>query len=300
MIWGPYEGQKEEIERLQTLLAEANAEAEDTFIPLTEDSLDSSIIDHVIQLKNGETVYMYMRDGLWLRRHRHSLVLPERWILQEWRGHREKGYALENIAISEQDAIEEGNRLLERLGRKDLALASVEKACAVDVYPSSVHGEGYWLIYVPCPEGSLPFCYENCTDNSNVYFPQEETVFAESWRRERIAMLITDEGVLDFSWQYPKSVVNIANANVQLLPFESIQESIRSLLNEGMRSDDPREDLLISRILLSSSIQKISGSMTAFLVPTWIIILTTESAQKSYSEPDVFLVSALDGSYVKH
>jgi len=298
--WVPYEGQQEEIERLESLLAEADAELDNVFIPLTEVRLDFPIVNRVIQLKDNEIVYIHGLPTFFsIRKHRSSIIQLENWVMQgEALPGEKRGQTLKNIRISEQEAIEEGNRLIARMGRDDLALASVERARTVEEYTFRTHGEGYYLTYVSCTEGGVPICYDNYMDSSVLYFTQESNTFAAGWRQERIYMFITEEGVQDFYWHDPKTVVTTANENVELIPFEQVQENFRLLLNYGLQADS-NDAVLISRIVLGASIQQIPDQGDeAFLVPTWVIVLTTEQEQRLYMDPSVLLISALDGTYV--
>ena len=111
-------------------------------------------------------------------------------------------------------------------------------------------------------------------------------------------MLVTEEGVIFFDWAAPKTVVNTANENVALLPFEEIQQNIRELLSVGLYVDDINvdDDALITRVVLGTAIQQIPNQGDeAFLVPAWVITFTTETAQRVLVTPSVFMINALDG-----
>lgn len=113
---------------------------------------------------------------------------------------------------------------------------------------------------------------------------------------------MTEEGILHFSWTSPKENVNLVNANVELLPFDRIQGAIINVIDDGIsrRSDPERSlnNLLISRMVLSSYLIKPTGNDFAYVVPTWVIFLTTQREKEMHIDQTVLLINALDGSRI--
>ncbi len=216
----------------------------------------------------------------------------------------ERSHPLENIQISEQDAIETGNQVIKRLGLDgNMALASSRKARATESYTYRVLGEGYLLTYVQNTTGAIPFDYRNYMDSNVLAFTQKQDAYTEYLPQEWVEIFITENGVLSFAWGDPKEIVNTANSNVVLLPFDQIQQSIRNLITYGISgyeriADDDFGALLISRITLGASIQQVPDQGDeVFLVPTWMVTLTTESDQKQNIDLAVLMINALDGTY---
>ena len=111
-------------------------------------------------------------------------------------------------------------------------------------------------------------------------------------------MFITEDGLLYFDWQDPKTVVNTANENAVLLPFEEIQSCIRELLSMGLRVDDNsvKDDALITRVALGTATQQIPNQGDeAFLVPAWVITYNTNKGKRLFMTDSVFMINALDG-----
>ncbi|MEN6419849.1 MAG: DUF6034 family protein [Clostridiaceae bacterium] len=304
LIWQPYEGQEEDAAKLRQLLTELDVH--DTFIPFTASNLDFPVIDRAVQFEDGQKAYIYCTESFFrIRRDRSCNIQLENWVLQGDATPGERSHPLENIQISEQDAIETGNQVIKRLGQDgNMALASSHKARATESYTYRVLGEGYLLTYVQNTAGAVPFDYRNYIDSNVLAFTQKQDAYAEYLPQEWIEIFITENGVLSFAWGDPKEIVNTANSNVVLLPFDQIQQSIRNLITYGVSGyDNSTNDdfgaLLISRITLGASIQQVPDQGDeAFLVPTWMVTLTTETDQAQNIDLAVLMINALDGTYI--
>lgn len=295
--WGPYEGQEEDIARLQQILAALGPE--DTYIPLNVGNLGFPAIERVVRLANEDSVYLRSSTGYFsVRKHRDILVQPENWVLGGDATPGEAKHALENINILEQDAKALGNAVIAALARPDFQLAKTERARAIEDHSYDVHGEGYLLTYVSCPEGAFPVDYQYNFGTQELPFTLLPEGYVAAWRQERISLFVTESGVLYFAWGEPKIVVNTANVNTVLLPFGEIRKSIRDLLSMGLLVDEYNmdDDALISRIVLGTAIQQIPNQGDeAFLVPAWVISYNTVRRQRLLMEDEVFMLNALDG-----
>lgn len=302
LLWEPYEGQEEEIASLKALLATTNPS--DTYIELTKANLGFPISNRALRFETGDQIYLRANENsISISKYRSSNIQLESWVMQGDALPGEKPHKLENIVVSEQDAIDIGNGVIQNLGLKGYSLATALKARATESYTYKTHGEGYLLTYVLCPEGSVACCYENYSDSAALFFTAEKDAYAARWAQEYIQMFVTENGILHFFWSAPKIIVNTANSNVDLLPFSQVQDSIRSLLNYGLEgrpeAAGQNNDLLITNIILGSSIQQIADQGDeAFLVPTWIVFLTTQEEQDAHFDLSVLMINALDGSYI--
>lgn len=126
---------------------------------------------------------------------------------------------------------------------------------------------------------------------------KSETMYAADWRQEHLEIFVSETGVHFFSWSHKKNVVNTANENVQLMSLEEKQDSIRKLISYSLKDAD--NTVLITHMILSTSIQQAANQGDeAFMVPTWVLFVITESAQKAFCAPGVLLINAIDGTPV--
>ena len=196
-----------------------------------------------------------------------------------------------------------GDEVVAALGVADeLRLGSIIRARGVEDYTHQVLGEGYLLDYVLCPEGTIPYHYDRYVESNSLRLPEEEE-YARPWPQEVLEMLVTEDGVLALAWTVPQRVAGVANENVQLLPFEEIQQHIRDLINFGAaerRYENDEGDLLISRVVLGAVVQRIPyETEAAYLAPVWIVQMTTEGEISRHNSPTILMVSAIDGSFVR-
>lgn len=303
VLWVPFEDEEEQIASFQRRLA--GLDTEDVFIPLIPENLDFPFERRAIRLADDTQIYAnFYHNYCYIHRYRKGGMQLEHWVLQGDAIAGERPHKLEHIRISEQEAKALGDDLIARLGRLDFALASAEKARIVDENSLQVLAEGYRLTYVPNVTGTLPCYYESFYGNHTVYLAEDEVAYAPPWRQEQINIIVSEEGVLSFVWSEPKMIADTANTNVQLLPFEQIQDGVRTLLSYGIARSpiaaSEENTVLISRVVLGSTIQQIPNQgQDAFVIPTWIVFLTTEEEQRMYSSPSVLLINALDGSLVR-
>ena len=301
-IWAPYEGQEEEIARLQQLLAKTPAE--DTFVPLTAETMPFPLTEGMLRLPDGSSRYVYCTGTLCrIRRFRSVVTHNENWVMQGEATPGEPAHALENIRITEEEAVAMGDEVIASLGMADeMRVGSIIRARGIESYTYKVHGEGYLLTYVPSPEGAEAYCYERYFENNSLYLPEGDE-YARPWQQERIEMLVTEDGVLDFCWMSPQEAMGVANENVQLLPFEEIQQHVRDLISFGAaerRYENDEGDLLISRVVLGAVVQRIPyETEAAYLAPVWIVQMTTEGEISRHNSPTILMVSAIDGSFVR-
>ena len=299
-IFLPYDNQEEEMKMIHAQLAQAPME--ETYVPLTEKTWSVPADTHKIRTAEGQFYYISCYSNqLHLCRDRDAIVQPESWVLAGNAYPGEPAHALNDITISEEEAVSIGDDIMYKLDRSDMRIASIEKARSADSFYNEL-GEGYLLIYVSALPCSVPCYLQKYAPCIFLDFDSNKTDYTEPWYAESIKLFITEDGVLDLFWTNPKETVAIANENVQLLPFEQIQQNVRKLFEYGMNGRIENEDVHLYRIILGASIQQIPNQGDeAFLVPTWCFFFQTDSTRRhSDMKEYVLLISALDGTHVNH
>ncbi len=296
-IWEPDE---EEMKRIQKLIEQTPAK--DTFVPLKAEQLLDSGIYYQVMDSTGKTWYS-LADSLDLSvsRYRDGNIQMENWVMQGDATPGERPHTLENIRISEQEAIEKGNALIAALGLKDFGVADIQRARETQSYTYAVYGEGYLLTYVQTLAGAKPCFYSTYSDSEFITWSLQQggaTTYAPPWHQEYVQMFITEDGVLFYGWYQPKDIIMTANENVQLLPFSDIQKDVKKLI-EYCTGGAKNSPILIKRIVLTSAIAQIPNQGDeAFLVPTWAFFTTSEENEADNIDMGVLLINALDGTYI--
>lgn len=296
-IWGPYEGQEEEIRELKELLAKTSPDA--SFVPLT-DKIDFPVSTVMLRTEEGTCWYWKCTDKrFYAKKNRTGVIQTEAVVLYGEAYPGEKGHDLEVAGITKEEAVEKAMEFIAPLHREELQVENVEKARILDDYTYETLCTGYYITIVGNPANTIPCLYFDYDGLYALDFTEDnETEYRKRWVQEEIRIFVSAEGVESFGWSYRKRVVNTANENVALLPFEQIQERIRTLLEFGVQEGN-HDPIYITRIVLSSAIQQIPNQGDeAFMVPAWMIFLTTESLQRAGLRISLMKISALDGSYI--
>lgn len=295
-----YGANEEEMQRIQKLIE--HAPAEDTFSTLTESAVTLPVKKIPVKNSRDETWYLYAygketNSGLFLNRRRDSAIYPESWVMQTDSPVYYSG-GLGGIKVSSQDAAAVGDAMIAALKLSDYRLAEMKKAVEVQTGSSTEYSKGYLLYYVPALEGTVPCYYAESTSPDFLQHIGGESTYAPPWRPEYAELYITEEGLVSLNWWAPKEHVMTANENVQLLPFEEIQDSVKMLLEYGL-GDWEGSPVLVKRMVLSTSVAQIPNQGNeAFFVPTWVIYLTTDEDEAIHQEPRVLLINAIDGTYI--
>lgn len=295
-----FERDEETIAELQKQLAETPVE--DTYevmgktFPIGE--------ERALRDADGNVWYgLYYNGGVTVADTRGGLIQLESWVLQGEAMPGEKSHGLENIGISQEEAVKIGDAWMEKLGLEDFSLGLCGRARMVKSGGSyEVTGEGYYLTYVRDIGGTVPFYYDLYMEASGLKLEKGEDNYAPGWQQEHIEIFVTEKGMQCISWSDQKEVVETANKNVQLLSFEEIQDCVRNIISYSLTPgwfagmDDA---LLITKMVLTTSIQRVADQgEEAYMAPTWAILMTTENNEAHHIDTGVLLISAIDGSIV--
>ena len=194
-------------------------------------------------------------------------------------------------AVSKEEAVAQGNALLQELGI-DYAL--------VDAQPSEEYGEvgnRIWkLYYAPSVNGisvsgSRIDRMETWDDGTQhpdyrywVYSASEETnPDTVAWELENIYLDVGKNGILSFDWTSPSTRPVVRQAESTLLPFEEIASIANTMLPEVIvgpketpltkldqyNGFDTRMDVDITKVSLSLMRIRDKGSLQGTIVPVW-------------------------------
>lgn len=296
-IWEPYEGQEEDIKELKALLSETSPE--ESFVML-DSNLSFPVDTKLVRASSGERWYWKCASTTFhLRKSRLGIMQSESLVMDGNAYPGEKGHTLEITNLTEEEAIETAKEFIAPLQKSEMHVAGIEKARILEGFTYKTLSTGYYISFVGNPANTIPCLYLNYSGNHALHFSENSDAdYRVRWVQEEMRIFVSFNGVEEFTWSYRKNVVNVANENVQILPFEQIQERIRTLLECGVRegNDNP---IYITRIVLGSAIQQVANQGSeAFMVPAWMIFFTTKFDREENLEDSLMILSALDGSYI--
>ncbi len=211
---------------------------------------------------------------------------------------------IKNTSMTEDEAIAQGNAILDALHIDGLALADVDRAALLDANNYPCKG-GYQLTYLRS-KGNLTGFFSYYWTWSQA--PDEEMPeYAPPFEQERVEIMLNEDGIHGFYWFGIVTEDQTVNENAQLKPFEEIKQaalnqikykySFRAIDEWHVRCEIISAKLYLGYIGVKDDMNK------ALMVPMWIFV--TESYDRHESETSEFrngyeavAVNALDGSIV--
>lgn len=236
---------------------------------------------------------------IWCYTARNCNIQKENWVLQGDAIPGEDAHSLEAVKISEEHATSVAEALFARLGLENMQLSRAEKARSLDDWEEI--SEGWFLEYAPTTEGTCGFSLRYYT--SSGILRAEQNSYTMPWMPETVEIYVTENGIESFSISNPYCIVNTANTNVQLLPFDEVQDRIKNAFRFGLSwtegLDVGAKEIVVTKLILTTGIMQIKNqSDEAFLIPIWAVVYTTDSEKELHFDQSVLLINALDGSII--
>ena len=308
--WIPPDGDSEELQELREQMAQCPAE--DVFVPLTADRLTYRNLPYAVRTADGTLIYMKLQKrALTLQTSRKSEIQDETIVWQGGYIGEQRGNTLDDIPISEQDAIGIGNAFLDRAGLANqfgigLAVKARHTVPIVEEPYFDVLSTGYILRiarngggYIPIPQGG-GYYHE---DNLSALSERDEIEYSMGWKTDWIEVYVSERGIESVGWYDPNEYVMEANENVRLMPFDEIQQHIREdfRFSYAWAEDTARriKALTIDRIVLSCAIDQLANQPDeAVLVPAWVILYRSDQSELMHDHDKLMVINAIDGSYL--
>lgn len=302
-IWAPYDGQEKEVARIKGQLEDSGFEPTFSAFNASSIIINNEWRQYAVRRSNNSIMYLNctsLGGGIiWCHTSRNCNIQRENWVMQGDAIPGEKPHLLEKVHITQKDAESLAEEIFARLEIKNLQLSYSQKARSVNDW--DVTSEGWLLEYAPATDGTCGCSLRNYTSNGIIR--ADQGTYSMPWAPESVEIYVTENGVESFSLMNPYQITNTANENVQLLPFEEIQERIRNAFRFGLAWIEGNyidsKEVIISRMVLTTGIMQITNqSEEAFLVPIWAVFYTTDLERELHFDQSVLLINALDGSII--
>lgn len=298
-VWEPYDGQEEDIARLEQ---ELQSTPEETFGPVPDTvPLDTP---YTYALPDGGRIRVRVsQDGLYATAYgAYSGVQPESWVMagEAYPGE-PKGTTLQNVKLTQAEAEAMAQAFLEQAGLTYLGLAEAEKARILQDITFETLSEGWQLIYVRSDGGCIPVYYYN---QQTGYLYQRSEDYAPRWYPEALRLYVDENGIQSFEWSRPLEIVETMNENVLLLEFDEIREQITQAIAHGYAYMSEKMGgsgnyaVTVNRIVLTNVLVPMRDTVEyQMLVPAWVVFYEEDLG---LGEPlrDFIAVNAVDGSLV--
>ena len=297
-VWEPYDGQEEDIARLEQELQNT---PEETFGPVPDTvPLD---MPYTYALPDGGRVYVdsTTRD-LNARTYTNHNLQPESWVMDgEAYPGEPAGTTLENVKLTQAEAEAAAQAFLEQAGLTYLGLAEAEKARLLKYVTYETLSEGWLLTYVRSDGGCIPVYYQN--QQSGVLYQRSED-YAPRWYPEVVYLFVDENGVQKLEWRNPLEIVETMNENVLLLEFDEIRGQITQAIEHGYAymsekmGGSRQHEVTVTSIVLTNVLVPMRDTVEyQMLVPAWLVFY---QQQMGAAEPlTAFIaVNAVDGSTI--
>ncbi len=304
--WGyePFEGQDDEINRLEQLLAGTpNEEEYQSFDPLDHNLPNNK----KLLLENGGYVIVQSSASyLSLTINLRGLLQPESWVLPgDARPGEAIGTTLNNVKITQSDARNTVYAMLTALGVEGFDISRIEKGRFINENTNDVLTEGW---YIECSfsgdGGYMPVSLNEI--GRNTMLDLATALYSAPWKQERFMFFVDEQGVRQFKWSNPLNYHANESFRSDLMPFEEIQERIIDLLKYGLSWTDEFEQDGVFRVNMmvydiaytTCLIPRQNQNEGALLIPAWICFYANERYINTGVMPNVLCVSAIDGSRI--
>ncbi len=299
-LWTPYSAE-EKGEKEAEIRAQMNqTPVVDTYIPFSADTLPLQKVGHThltLQRQDGTLGYgdVFLEEGHW------SLYLNtgDGSILASEEDNLKVPFS---PALTVDEAQSRAEAFLSTAGVEHMGLASAVKA-KYGAY-GEVQSEGWLLTYAPTMAGtkSVTLLGYGRHEGFRDTFTEE---YASQLQTEELKLYVTEVGVAYMQWSNPYTLLETANENVSLLPFEEIQSCVKNYMQLGFaraaeKSNSEICRILVKQIVLTSTLVHVREDLeTGYRVPVWAVFyLSTTDEQMGYPQ-SVLLVNALDGTLVR-
>ncbi len=213
------------------------------------------------------------------------------------------GELFDKVTMAEQDAQAMAEKAIDDLGIKDMMLVSAERAVSKKMPDKG----GYQLTYAR-QSGGLPLFWFT---GGGHFKDEEPPQYSPPFSEEHLEIWVNEDGIFGFYWNGYAKVTETVSDNIELLPFEDIQEALKKQITykkSFIASDDPNFSNLTVTITSAELRMGYIGvkdtEYQALMVPVWVFE-STFGYDNAYSEKgrcypdDEYVLNAIDGGVIE-
>lgn len=267
------------------------------------------------EIMDEERLYIEKESCIWDRKNRYPQGSKYLDVKEEFLQRCEA--AMENPAISMDDAIQKGDKILKDLGITGLSLKKCMKAvwfpnppiCGFDYedYAADL-GENkavYKLLYSWNLGGISAYMPIRGTLHSDM----PELSYTPPFYQERIEITVTEDGVVEFSWNNMAKLYQVVAENTKLLPFDKIKDRLAEHLQyiglppDGSGGVDKDQTVVTFEVKSAELKAAYSVAFNApdhvWLIPVWVFeVQSSYQGSEMYTMSETVFLNAIDGGFV--
>ena len=245
----------------------------------------------VYTLKSGEQAYV-VANGSRIIVGKDIGAEPFVWYRYDVDSEEPEGKIWRDVTADRTEADAALADLLAKLGLEDFTVRRVSEANLLAVTPSSFgdYVTGGWAYSLTRDFGGYPVSdiYYKASGQL-IYDSGDEYVVNKPISEEELLIMIDGTGLRYFSYEHPKEVTGLKNANVELLPFAEVQDRIIKTLSvcypytDYLKSHETVSmSLAVSRLLLTTFTVRQKDAQGYYEMPCWIVFF-----ERRVEGPDV-------------
>lgn len=295
-IFVPYPGQEDDIRNLEKELALAPDEVFDdlsTFI--TEFPVNCVFITS----DNTRWWLDASKRQISLNTH-NSIIQQESWIVKgNARPGEPSGTTLNHVLLSNTEAIQFAENLIDDLGILNMGLAHCEKARIINDH-SEVISEGWQLIYARNDGGRFPIDYAEYLGSFLAYDNNE---YVAPLQYERIVFFVDESGIQHFDWTNPSEIIEISHSNIKTITAKELKDRILAAFKIGIAwfgENQPNEiySCSVVDLKLTNCIYPVKDSKNQefYFIPVWTVKLIQDI--NGFKQDGILCISAGDGAFI--
>lgn len=197
---------------------------------------------------------------------------------------------------------------LNKIGVEGFAIVSAQGANMIRSDGRASEASG-WLFELARDFGGYPLEPSAKADGRIKYAEGDGFEANAPIPKERIRIMVSEDGVIDFMYGSPKQIVRVVNENVELLPFDEIREKAINGLKYAFAGygsgENYQASFTVFKVVLTVYTLRIRGEDGYYEMPCWLLLFdhTLESGDytsgvalgKQYR---ALVINAVDGSIV--
>lgn len=211
-----------------------------------------------------------------------------------------------DVSLSEEDAIQASEKVLDELGIEDMSVTSIEKA----VFHSIITHGGFIKFSQDAPLKGYVVTFVHNIDgiptkivNGVSWRDGDEFAYTAPFYQEVISTFVNESGeVKAFMWDNPIILTEKLSKNVSLMPFDEMQERIRDMLRFVFEYDS--QPVTVDSIdMYMALVNKKDESDAAMYVPAWYIHCiqhySTPGIDDIHDIEQTIVLNAIDGGRMR-
>jgi len=223
----------------------------------------------------------------------------------------EKNYLKKQLLSQEEDI----GIQISRAEAEHLAINTIKEIGAVDCIiistsSAQIDGKPCYMFELARSINNVS-CREFESYSHNVALGVDGQEYRAPWNQEVIQVVVSEDGIIEFNWEFPSIIYETVNENVAIKPYEEIQAIAKNQLERLLSADDfalnkQEKTIYINKVILNyMRVAKKDEIDRYYYLPVWdfvgeIVKENTEAEidKMPTSNISFLTINAIDGSII--